>query len=278
MSERVALHTLDADARGLPADGLVAATDYSRFKHGDGVIAAAYGRALADRFMDVFDLSEGRIAVTSAGYAAVPPAARSLVRPFVQRLQELAPEVTATAFRMHRLGVSPGDYAAMDAAARAAAVSATSMHLDPRINLTGRRVVALDDIRVTGTHEVAMDGCLTSAGASRIDHLYLVDAHACAGNPQIESALNTAWVRGVEQVLHIASGRGFEPNARLAKRVAVMDRGDQERFVRAAPRHAVRWVAEAMAADRLDQVRSYVAGVRSFRQVLADVQRLSQPA
>ncbi len=278
MSDRITLHVMTADAHRLPVDGPVRAGDYSRFKHGDGLISQAYGRALADHFLDVVGPIEGPIAVTSSGYAAVPPAARSLVRPFLHRLRERAPGLAATSFRMHRLGVSPGDYAAMDPAARSHAVTAQSMHLDPRTDLRGVRVVALDDIRVTGTHEAAMDGCLNAAGASWIDHLYLVDAHACAGRPEVESALNAAWVRDVAGLLDVACAPGFEPNARFAKRVALLDRQDQEQFARLAPLYAVLWVDEALTADGLDHVAAYATGVRRFRQALADVQRVSQPA
>ncbi|GAB3579892.1 phosphoribosyltransferase family protein [Calidifontibacter terrae] len=278
MSERIALHVMGADDLGLPSYGPVQANDYSRFKHGDGRIAIDYGRALADRFLEVVPLTTGAVAVTSSGYAAVPPAARALVRPFLQRLHERAPELSATAFRMHRLGVSPGDYATMDPAARSQAVSAKSMQIDPRVDLRGVRVVALDDIRVTGTHEAAMDGCLNAAGASWIDHLYLVDAHLCAVRPEVESTLNSAWVRTVDHVLDVACAPGFEPNARFAKRIALMSREDQERFARLAPLYAVLWVTEAMLADGLDHVAAYATGVRRFRQALADVQRLSQPA
>lgn len=278
MSDRIALHVMGADDRDLPADGAVRPVDYSRFKHGDGLVATAYGRALADRFLDVVPLASGPLAVTSSGYAAVPPAARSLVRPFLQRLHERVPELHATAFRMHRFGVSPGDYASMDADARREAVTVTAMHLDPRTDLQGMRVVALDDIRVTGTHEAAMDGCLEAAGAQWIEHLYLVDAQACAHRPEVEAALNIGWVRDVEQVLDVACAPTFEPNARFAKRIAIMNRQDQERFARLAPLYAVLWVTEAMAADGLEHLPAYATGVRRFRQVLASVRRASRSA
>lgn len=266
MSDRIALHTLAADACVLPLDGVVPAIDYSRFKYGDGVASIAFGRALADRFHSIVAPRDGeRIFVTSSGYGAVPPAARSLVSPFVARMRRLAPGVELMPLRVHRLGVSPGDYATMDAAARELAVGAKSMHVDPRIDVAGARVIALDDIRVTGTHELAMDGCLNEAGASWIDHLYIVDAHSAAGRPSLESDLNGVAASSVEDLLVIVDSPRFVPNARLAKKITTLGRFDQERFLAAVPPTVVAWILDAVERDGLSHVPAYATGVRRLQ-------------
>lgn len=272
-TDRISLHNLAADASGLPANGLVPAVDYSRFKYGDGAASIAFGRALADRFNDIVHPENERIFVTSSGYGAVPPAARSLVAPFVARMRTLAPSVHLEPLRVHRLGVSPGDYAAMSAQAREQAVGAKSMHVDPRIDVAGARVVALDDIRVTGTHELAMDGCLNEAGAAWIDHLYVVDAHAAAGRPTLESDLNGAAAGGVEQLLDIADSARFIPNARLAKRIVSSSAADQERFLSAVPAAMTAWLLDAVDRDGLAHVAAYATGVRRLHLVAARLAR-----
>lgn len=278
MSDRIALHTLASDA-GLPAQGLVPAADYSRFKYGDGLISIAFGRALADRFHEVVQPHDGeRIFVTSSGYGAVPPAARSLVAPFLARMRRLAPGVELNPLRVHRLGISPGDYATMNAADRALAVGAKSMHVDPRIDVAGARVIALDDIRVTGTHELAMDGCLNEAGASWIDHLYVVDAHAAAGRPSLESDLNSVAAATVEDLLAIVDGPRFVPNARLAKRVVTMDASDQVRFLTSVPPEVVAWILDAVDRDGLDHVAAYATGVRRLGVTAAALARATASA
>lgn len=268
MSDRIALHTLAAEAAGLPFDGPVPARTYSRFKYGDGAASAAFGRALAEAFhIAVPPVPGERILVTSSGYGAVPPAARSLVAPFVARMRQLAPALELAPLRVHRLGVSPGDYATMTAADRALAVDAKAMKVDPRADLTGARVISLDDIRVTGTHEVAMDACLNEAGASWIDHLYVVDAHACAGRPSIESELNSFAMRDVDDLLSVVRSRRFTPNARLAKLVVTMDRDQQSAFAFAAPPSVLRWIIDAAARDGLAHLPAYATGVRRLLDV-----------
>lgn len=278
MSDRIALHTLTADS-GLPSLGLVNAVDYSRFKYGDGLASIAFGRGLADEFHRIVQPAAGeRIFVTSSGYGAVSPAARSLVPPFVARMRRLAPEVTLEPLRVHRLGISPGDYATMSADERERAVGAKSMHVDPRVDVAGARVIALDDIRVTGTHEVAMDGCLGDAGASWIDHLYIVDAHAAAGRPTLESELNGVSASSVDDLLAIVESPRFVPNARLAKRIATLDADEQRHFLGAVSPEVTAWILDAVDRDKLTQVPAYATGARRLQLAAAGLRGVTATA
>ncbi len=260
MSDRMALVTLKIPA--LPDGGVVSATGYSRFKHGDALYSGRFGKVLAD----AFEQGPGRgvrreIWVTSSGFGSVPPAAHSLVRPFARALG-----IPSRTVEVRRRGISAGDYARMAPGARRAAVSSDCMSVDR--DLTGAHVVALDDIRVTGTHEDAMDACLVAAGAARIHHLYLVDAHAYAGAPAVESALNEAAVRDVHDLLAVATGPSFQPNARVCRRVMQLPRAQLAHFVAHAPEAVLAWIARAIELDRLDRVAPYRAGVTAYRELL----------
>lgn len=259
MSDRMALVTLDQPA--LPDGGVVSAAGYSLFKHGDSLYSGRFGKVLADAF-ERWNRDEIReIVVTSSGFGAVPPAAHSLVRPFMRAL-----DLPSRAVEVRRRGISAGDYARMTPGARRAAVRADCMSVDR--DLAGAHVVALDDIRVTGTHEKAMDACLVEAGAARIHHLYLVDAHAYAGEPAVESALNEAAVAGVDDLLDVAARASFLPNARVCRRVMQLPRPQLAHFVAHAPETVLAWIARAIELDRLDRVAPYRAGVTAYRELL----------
>ena len=276
---RIALHALCPDDTGLPASGVVPAGEYSRFKHGDAAAARVFGSALAHRFAQVVDLSAvptGTVCgVTSSGYGQVPPAAAALVTPFLKTLRVYAPHLDLRPFRVHRLGVSPGDYAQMSSTERTAAVDRKAMHVDPRVDLSGHQVIALDDIRVTGTHEVAMDHCLNDAGASWIDHVYLVDAFACAGDPTLESRLNETAVRSIEDVLSIVRSPGFIPNARVCKHLVLRSAQEQRWCVQVAPRPFLLWMASAIERDQLTSIPAYRVGAVRFLSLLAEADHLS---
>ena len=269
---RYALARLHPRDTALPSDegSPVGAASYSRFKHGSGSVATRFARLLARQYSDHHDLSSTpRVWVTGSGYAVVPPAAAALVTPFVVALAQLAPGLQVRELRVHRSGRTPGDYAAMSPADRDAALRDDCMYVEDGADLRGELVVALDDIRVTGTHERAMNACLTAAGARWIDHLYLVDAAAFATTPQLESVLNAAAVSRLEDLVEIVRADDFVPNARVCRRVLRLPADELMRFVGQAPAEVVRWVCDAVEADHLADVEQFVDGVRRLRGLTA---------
>ncbi len=266
---RYALARLRAADGGLPAagHGPVEAQAYSRFKHGSGNVAAHFAQLLARQYADHHDLHDGqRVWVTGSGFAAVPPAATALVQPFVAALRELVPGVDARALRVHRSGRSPGDYASMSPADRDAALRDDAMYIGGCVDLHGELIVALDDIRVTGNHERAMNACLTAAGAGWIDHLYLVDAAAFATFPQMEASLNVVAVAGVEQLLAIVSSPDFTPNARMCRRVLTLPADELETFVAGAPALVIDWIGWAVQADHLSMIDQFADGAAQLQR------------
>lgn len=263
---RYALARLRVGDVGLPVGGpdstaAVGATAYSRFKHGSGSAAAYFARKLAMQYAEHHQLSGGeRLWVTGSGYAQVPPAAAALVGPFVAALSDLAPGVDVRPLRIHRSGRTPGDYAAMSPADRDIALRDDCMFVESDADVRGELVVALDDIRVTGTHERAVNACLSAAGARWIDHLYLVDAAAFAASPQMESVLNLAAVRDVEEVLAIVMADDFVPNARVCRRVLTLPPEQLHTFVGRAPAVVLEWVRWAVQADHLATVEQFADG------------------
>lgn len=262
---RYALARLKAADSGLPVDGQgpVGALAYSRFKHGSGSVAAHFAQLLAKQYADHHELGGGcRVWVTGSGFAQVQPAATALVEPFVTALRTLVTGVDARPLRVHRSGRSNGDYAAMSPDDRDAALHQDCMYIEGDVDLRGELVVALDDIRVTGNHERAMNACLTSAGAGWIDHLYLVDAAAFAAVPQMEARLNLVAVTDVDQLLTIVGAADFVPNARVCRRVLTLPPQELVTFVEQAPAGVLDWIRWAIVADRLASIEQFAEGVR----------------
>lgn len=266
MSKKRICLTRLASERGLPQAALVDATGYSRFKHGDAAAARRFAVALAA--LAARRLDERPVLVTTSAFAQVPPAAYSLLIPFVQHLRLLRPDLHVGTFRIIRRGVSNGDYSQMTSEARREAIGASD--LTPGRDLTGAVVLALDDIRVTGNHERAMDRCLVEAGAAEVRHLYVVDAAAFADRPQIESVLNEAATGGAAELLDIAAQRRFVPNARLCRRVLLLPHDELREFVERAQPSLLGWLAAAIVHDGLARVPAYENRVRAWEAVLAE--------
>lgn len=238
--------------------------EYSQFKYGDGAISQVYGRALAQLLAPRL-LGESRpVVVTSSGFGFAPPAAHSLVAPFVEALGAAGVETTVA--RVFRSSLSNGDYAAMTLEQRQAAVSSRSLSVSPQLG--GALVVALDDVRVTGVHEVAMDECLRAGGAGDVLHAYVVDAWDVREDPSTEAVLNASGVVGDDQLLEVALGESFIPNARFCKRVLGMEEARMRRFLALGPGSLREWMLSVVTMDAMDSAAAYRDGCRRFRGLL----------
>lgn len=267
-TDRLALARLSRDGEHLrlahTGRAVVNLPEYSQFKYGDGLASWRYGSALADLVVPTLDPGTP-VMVTSSGFGFVPPAAHSLVDHFVTRARALGRDVRP--FRVWRSTVSNGDYASMTLEARQKAMSSHALTIDRGVRLDGATVVALDDVRVTGVHERAMDDCLRGAGAGEIEHAYVVDAWLARHDPSTEAMLNASGVKTPETLLGLTLQRGFTPNARFCKRILSMDEQQMEWFLDTAPVWVGDWVESAVGLDRLDQYDAYREGVQRIRRL-----------
>ncbi|WP_406832467.1 phosphoribosyltransferase family protein [Pedococcus sp. KACC 23699] len=268
-SERISLSQLFLGPGGaLTMAGSVDLADYSRFKHGDLAVASTYGAALAEAFAARLSTEVTRLKVTSSAFGFVPPAAYSLVAPFVDRLRAVT-HLEVEYFKVDRLTVTNGDYATMPIEQRKRALGDGSLLVDPQASLVGEHVVAVDDVRITGTHEAVMDDCLVKGGAASVQHLYVVDAFQSRHNPVAEGAMNAASVRTTADLTDIANSPTFAPNARFCKWVITLPEHEMIKFIETAPEAVTRWVVEAVALDALHRYPAYAAGAAAFRRMAA---------
>ncbi|MGC5167430.1 phosphoribosyltransferase family protein [Luteimicrobium sp. DT211] len=247
-------------ARRAGADPGTAAA-YSRFKHGDGAVAARYGEALALTYLvSGRTQRRGPLVVTSSGYDVAPPAAAALVAPFVATLARHGHQARVVV--VHRHVPSDGDYATWGAAQRRARLRPA--HLTVPSDVRGAHVVALDDVRVTGAHEHAAHVALRAAGARHVDHLYVV--RVPRGRPaSVEAELNAASVSRVEDVLALAAVPGFVPNARVARRLLALAPAALDAALADAPSDLVAWLVRVAARDGLAGLPRYLPGAERVR-------------
>jgi adenine/guanine phosphoribosyltransferase-like PRPP-binding protein len=252
-------------------DGAGTTGDYSRFKHGDGKVAEAFGAALARLWLARRPAAGGRagtgrtaprpIVVTSAGYDVAPPAAWSLVEPFVRELRAAGVDVETAS--IHRDKPSASDYAALGRGARSQAIAARDLTVPPAVR--GAEVVVLDDVRVTGTHERAMTRALRRAGASRVQHLYVARVRGRREDPTIESDLNRAEIRTMADLLALASAPAYLPNARVARWVLALPDDELDEFVAVAPPELLDWLARVACVDGVARLPRYRGGAERLR-------------
>ncbi|MEB2527269.1 phosphoribosyltransferase family protein [Kocuria rosea] len=251
-----------------------AITDYSRFKHGDGALSAVYGNMLAEAFVPrALESGTSHLAVTSSAFGFAPPAAHSLLAPFVSRARQIAGRrITFVPFQVVRSAISDGDYALMGSAERVSALSRQPLSVEPSADLAGVPVVVLDDVRVTGAHEAWIESAIVRAGAREVSHLYLVDAYDLRREPDVESVLNRSGVLNLTDLVRLSHQRMFIPNARVCKWVVSASPQEQEDFVACAPIWVTDWILRAALLDNLASYPAYRAGTARMESMVEVLQ------
>ncbi len=211
---------------------------YSRFKFGDDVIAAGFGAALAKGFIakhaDAAIFSNQAVVISSP-YAFIPTATFTMKNYFVYELNNwLAgnnlPVVQET--KIHRTITYKEDYGELDAAERIKLIGNDSFHIDKSF-LTGKILIFLDDIRITGSHERMICKMIEEYGlTNNCFLLYFAELTNQDVHPSIENYLNYFSVKSIEDLDVIIKSERFAFNTRIVKYILNTDPGTFTAFIR----------------------------------------------
>lgn len=197
--------------------------DYSRFKFGDEAIAKTFGEDLAEGFIkNHLQAADGQqqLVVISSPYAFIPTATFAMKNYFVFRLNRwLAahqlPVVQET--KVHRTITYKEDYGELNAEERLKLIGNDSFHIDSAF-LTGKTLVFLDDIRITGSHERMIMKMADAYGlTNKMYLLYFAELINEAVHPNIENFLNYHCVKSVFDLQSIIESSHFFINTRIVK-------------------------------------------------------------
>ena len=197
--------------------------DYSRFKFGDEAIAKKFGTALADGFiknhLSVHPIHQ-QIVVVPSPYSFIPTATFAMKNHFVFRLNRwLAehgfPVVQET--KVHRTITYKDDYGELDAEQRIKLIGNDSFHIDSAF-LTGKTVIFLDDIKITGSHERMIMKMVREYNLhNNIYMLYFAELTNPAIHPNFENHLNYYSVKSIFDLESIIQSGSFFINTRIVK-------------------------------------------------------------
>ncbi len=196
---------------------------YSRFKFGDGRIAQQYGQELGSAFLeahgDLLSQYENVVLVPSP-YDSIPTASFAMTLAFQERVNMFlyrSGRRSLLQSKIHRYRTYAEDYGAMNFEQRLALISSDTYHLD-RAFLNDRLVLFVDDIRITGSHEMVIRRQLEREGlVGHFVFLYyaVLDNESIA--PDFENYLNYYDVDCMEKVIGIFNHRDFVMNTRIVK-------------------------------------------------------------
>lgn len=199
--------------------------DYSRFKFGDALVAKAFGEALAHGFIEnvLSNLDDiGQLVVLPSPYAFIPTATFPLKDHFIYTLNFWLSEnghPVAEETKIHRTTTYREDYGELDAAQRMNLISNDSFHID-REFIEGKRLVLIDDIRITGGHERMILKMVKEYSLENEIHLlYYAELVNAEIHPRIENFLNYHCIKSIFDLQDIIDGPAFSINTRMVKYV-----------------------------------------------------------
>jgi hypothetical protein len=213
------------------------ATDYSRFKFGDDVPAAKFGRALANGFINeivAYTPQAVQFVVISSPYSYIPTATFAMKNHFVAQLNRWLADnewPVVQEAKVHRTVTYKEDYGALDAEQRLKLISNDSFHIDAGF-LQGKVLLFLDDIKITGSHERMITKMInTFSLINEVHMLYFAELVNNAIHPNIENYLNYHEVKSVFDLDRIINSGNFCINTRIVKYILNSDPSDFGLFI-----------------------------------------------
>jgi hypothetical protein len=148
-------------------------------------------RKFAAEVVDLLELSAlgDDVVITSAAHSFIPTAASLMARQVQMMLSDRLGRVVP----MTKMHTNPIDenFAALTPAGREAYLAKSRYHIDREL-IGGRHVLVIDDIRVTGRHELGIASCLGDR-PHKVTYLYAADLEA-GGRAEVENTLNNTAV------------------------------------------------------------------------------------
>jgi len=224
MIHNFSLHKIHhADSFGFSPD------DYSRFKFGDDEVSSRFGHDLAQAFIDQY-LSQHpisqQIVVVSSPYSFIPTATFAMKNYFVFRLNRWLAEhgyPVVQEAKVNRNITYKEDYGELSAEERIRLIGNDTFHIDSAF-LTGKTIIFLDDIRITGSHERMIMKMVGEYGLNNDIHLlYFAELVNKQIHPSIENYLNYHFVKSIFELDSIIRSGRFVINTRIVKYILNYD-------------------------------------------------------
>jgi PRTase ComF-like len=250
---------------------------YSRFKFGDDAVAASFGTELAKGFIEKHAdaaLFSNQAVVISSPYAFIPTATFAMKNYFVYELNNwLAdnnlPVVQET--KIHRTITYKEDYGELDAAARIKLIGNDSFHIDKSF-LTGKILIFLDDIRITGSHERMI--CKMIADYGLTNHcflLYFAELTNQAVHPSIENQLNYFSVKSITDLDVIIKSERFTFNTRIVKYILNNDPAAFTAFIRQQQPAFINMLYNLALGNSYHTIDVYMVNLGILKQLIDSV-------
>jgi hypothetical protein len=252
---RISLFTLDfVDNEIVEANGRsdFDLNEYGRLKYCDSGVADRYGVQMAHTLMRHCPEMLRNFYVAASGFKYVPSAAHSLLSPLVAELALHGCAPTGF-FRIDRGIVKAIDYSTLSFTERVQSNSGRRVSIPDvsSFEISGRNVIVIDDIRISGQTEDETRRALLHTAPANVLYLYVAMLTDELGktNSSIEHRLTHAAVSCLADLVPIVESDAFVLNARTCKFILRAPVGEVVTFARKVSRGNLKRILSAMIAD-----------------------------
>lgn len=212
-------------------------TDYSRFKFGDVSIAKKFAQELFNGFIAQHKdlvLAQQDILLLPSPYFSIPTASNFLCAFFKENLNYFLFQQGKKACietKMHRIQSYVDDYGSMSFEARKKLISNDTYYIDKQF-IEGKFCIFLDDIKITGTHELTIKKILEKYQVKgSFAFLYYAELMNKNIHPNIENHFNHFAIKSVQDIINIVNSSSFKFNTRIVKYILSLIPEDFQLFV-----------------------------------------------
>ncbi|WP_316800759.1 phosphoribosyltransferase family protein [Pedobacter frigidisoli] len=248
--------------------------DYSRFKFGDDLVARTFGRNLADAFIRYYladNLISGQIVVISSPYSFIPTATFAMKNYFVSQLNRWLVENGAQSVqeaKVHRTITYKEDYGELSAEQRLNLIGNDSFHIDKGF-LTGKTLLFLDDIRITGSHEkmilkMAKEYNLTN----EIHMLYFAELINKNIHPNVENFLNYHQIKSIFDLEEIIESGNFCFNTRIVKYILNTQENSFKIFLERRSSDFINQLYDLSLGNNYHTIEAYANNLHSIKDYI----------
>lgn len=207
-------------------------TEYSKFKFGDSTIAEKFADELFDGFIAQHKeliLAHEEIVILPSPYHSIPTASNYLSSYFKTRMNMFLYQHNRKALsesKIYRNQTYTTDYGNLDFSERVKLIANDTYYID-RNYINGKLCLFLDDVKITGSHELIVKKILDQYGVSgNFLFLYYAELTNKDIHPNIENYYNYYFVKDIESLSTIINASSFVFNTRTVKYILKLEKSE----------------------------------------------------
>lgn len=251
---------------------------YSRFKYGDLSIAREFGLALAEGFISAHGslmLEQEDIYILPSPYHSIPTASNFLTRFFKDMLNLFLYEhgrKTMVETKIHRNHTYVTDYGNLDFHDRIKLIANDTYRIDTRA-IDGRFCILVDDIRITGSHELTVERILQENDVKgHFVFVYFAELINKDIHPNIENHYNYFSMKELDDFTGLILQREFQFNTRLIKFLLKLDTHALQHILDALPMEKSGEIFYLSISNNYHQIEEYRGNIDLLRQHLGQLE------